>query len=115
MEVVLMAIKEFEYCHGAILTKFLKKDIPMTLTLIETDKNQSWSAYKTSNNKNHYIFYIKCCLHPQVTKKHVRWIFRFTNEHLNELKKFLSNNLWMGLVCAQKYCKAKPMKLCLLK
>lgn len=109
-----MAIKEFEYYHGAVLTKLLRKDIPMTLTLIETDKNQSWSAYKISSNKNDYIFYVKYCLSPQVTKKHVRWTFRFTNEHLNELKKFLSNNLWLVLVCAQKDCKTKPMELCLL-
>ncbi|EPS49557.1 hypothetical protein CFSAN002368_17135 [Clostridium botulinum A1 str. CFSAN002368] len=63
-----MAIKEFEFYHGAVLTRILRKDIPLTLTLIETNTLESWSAYKISDNAKDAILYIKYCSAPNVTK-----------------------------------------------
>jgi hypothetical protein len=31
-----MAIKEFEFMHGGVITRLLRKDIPLQLTLVET-------------------------------------------------------------------------------
>ena len=34
-----MAIKEFEFMHGGVITRLLRKDIPLQLTLVETSSN----------------------------------------------------------------------------
>jgi hypothetical protein len=36
-----MAIKEFEFMHGGVITRLLRKDIPLQLTLVETSSNDT--------------------------------------------------------------------------
>lgn len=110
-----MAIKDFELYHGAVLTKILRKDMPLTLTLIETNTSESWSAYKITDNNKDAILYMKYCAVPYNTKKHTRWQYIFNREHLKELKRYEQNDIYLALIGVQKSIKNKPMEICLLR
>lgn len=110
-----MAIKDFELYHGAVLTKILRKERPLTLTLIETNTSESWSAYRISDNTKDAILYMKYCSVPNVTKKHTRWQYIFNKEHLKELKKYKNDNIYLALIGLQRNIKDKPMEICLLR
>lgn len=66
-----MALREFEFYHGAVITKILRKDMPVTLTLIETDTDKSWSAYKIADNAVDKVIYMKYCASPRETSKRI--------------------------------------------
>jgi hypothetical protein len=46
-----MAIKEFEFMLGGVITRILRKDIPLQLTLVETSSNDSKAVYKILSQK----------------------------------------------------------------
>jgi activator of HSP90 ATPase len=65
-----MAIKEFEFMHGGVITRLLRKDIPLQLTLVETSSNDSKAVYKIlSQNNNELTLYIKYRSRPEPRKK----------------------------------------------
>jgi hypothetical protein len=40
-----MKLATFEYYHGVVLTKLLRKDSQVTLTLVESRPTESWATY----------------------------------------------------------------------
>lgn len=110
-----MTIDKFEYMHGAVLTKLFRKDEPLTLALIETNKSESWSAYKvTSVDTDESIIYMKYSSTPRQALKHISWSFVFTPRHLDELKKYIDKKLFVYLVCAQNDMTSKDAEICFL-
>jgi len=110
-----MATRDFEYMHGAVLTKILRMDEPLTLTLIETNKSEAWSAYRFLTVANiEGIIYIKCSKTPRKTDKHYAWTFTFNKEKLDELHKMRQEKLYIALVCAHNTFSEKPSEICLL-
>jgi len=65
-----MAIKEFEFMHGEVITRLLRKDVPMQLTLVETNSSDSKAVYRILTQKNNeLILYIKYRSKPEPRKK----------------------------------------------
>lgn len=107
-----MPIREFELFHGAVLTKIVRSDRPMTLRMIETKPGESWSAY-TLNGEITLI--LKHSTTPRPLKRErgsTRWQFTLSAEQIQQLS---GANSWLGLVCGSpKIGKKSPMEICLL-
>lgn len=110
-----MAIKEFEFMHGGVITRLLRKDIPLQLTLVETSSKDSKAVYKIlSKNNNELTLYIKYRSRPEPRKKEVKtWIFNFTPKNLNELRSYKDGNFMIALVCGNDD-KLSNSEVCLL-
>ena len=54
-----MSIKDLELLHGAVLTKLVRSDNPITLRMIETNRNEARSAYTLNDEVILYIKYHK--------------------------------------------------------
>ena len=95
-----MPIRDFELYHGALLTKLVRSDRPITIRMIETDANECWSAYTIDDTatiytkyRGHGNFYEK--------DKSVKWTFSFQPRHLDDLRRLSEqNDLYVALVCA---------------
>jgi hypothetical protein len=107
-----MPVREFELFHGAVLTKIVRSDRPMTLRMIETKPGESWSAY-TVNNEVTLI--LKHSARPRKLKRErgsFRWQFTLGADQIQQLS---GANSWLGLVCgSQSIGKSAPMEVCLL-
>jgi hypothetical protein len=107
-----MPIREFELFHGAVLTKIVRSDQPMTLRMIETKPGESWSAY-TVNGEITLI--LKHSTTPRRLKRvrgSSRWQFTLSVEQIQQLS---GANSWLGLVCGSPKIGMKaPMEVCLL-
>jgi hypothetical protein len=113
-----MAICEFEYMHGAVLSKILRKDEPLQLTLIETNAEETNSIYRIiSKGKKESILYIKHSKAPKIRNRNNAkvWTFTFSVDNLRILQKYLQENIILALVCAQKNFKSKGAEVCVLQ
>jgi hypothetical protein len=110
-----MAIKEFELMHGGVITRLLRKDIPLQITLVEKSSNDSKAVYKIlSQNNNELTLYIKYRSRPEPRKKEGNtWIFNFTQKNLNELNSYKDGNFMIALVCGNDD-KLNDSEVCLL-
>jgi hypothetical protein len=110
-----LSIKDFEMFHGAVLTKLVRSDNPITLRMIETNLKEAWSAY-TLNDE--VILYIKYSTKPQQRKKNedvLIWIFSFSTAHLGELQNLRKRKaVYMALVCGQRAIDDPNMYVCLI-
>ncbi|PKM79445.1 MAG: hypothetical protein CVU88_05790 [Firmicutes bacterium HGW-Firmicutes-13] len=99
-----MAVKEFEFMHGGVITKMLRKDEPMQLTLIGTNSTDSKAVYRLLTEKNNeLILYIKYRSKPEPRKKEGdTWIFNFTPKNLKELHSYKDGNFMVALVCGKE-------------
>ena len=98
-----MAIKEFEFMHGGVITRLLRKDVPMQLTLIGTDIKDSKAVYKILTDRNsRIILYIKYRSKPEVRKNEDdTWIFNFTLNNLKEIESYKDKEFMAALVCGK--------------
>lgn len=106
-----MSIGKFEFMHGAALARLLRKDEPLTLTLIETNKGESWSAYKTTSGNTEINIYMKYSTAPKQTKSQTFWTFVFNQPNVLELVRLNKSTVSLILVCAQKDF-SEPSELC---
>lgn len=106
-----MAIKEFEYYHGAVLTKILRKDIPTSLKLVETNKD-SWCTYIINDAVALYLRYRS----PRKTNNHLCWSFSFDQKQLKEIRKYLGKNfdLKFSLICTKGVYEEYNSEICLI-
>lgn len=114
-----MPVREFEYMHGAVLAKILRKDEPLQLTLVETNSDETNSVYKiASSERKESVLYIKHSKTPRTRNKDNSPIstfnFTFTSMNLADLKRYSSNSLILALVCAQQNYKANGSEICVL-
>lgn len=108
-----MPIKEYEFYHGAVLTKILRKDIPTNLKLVEANPKELWSAYRINDQ---VVFYMKSSTAPQLIKSGLRWQFPFTLSHINEIKLLLeqANVIYFALICINEKYDGYGSEVCLL-
>lgn len=111
-----MSIKEMELFHGAVLAKLFRSDKPVSLRMVEMDFEQSRRAYLV--NDMAYI-YIKHGKNPRKSKRLplFTWIFSFSNNHIEDLKKLRGNkkDVYLALVCGQESISSPdPAEICFL-
>lgn len=111
-----MPIREFEYMHGAVLAKILRKNEPLQLTLIETSSEEPNALYKIVSEKlNESMLYIKHSKTPTVRDDLSHFDFTFSTKNLADLQKYSQGNLILALVCAQKNYKTEGSEICVLQ
>jgi len=95
-----MAIRDFELYHGALLTKLVRSDRPITIRMVETDTNECWSVYTIDDD---VTIYTKSSGHGDFCEKDksVKWTFTFQPRHLHDLRRLSEqNDVRLALVCA---------------
>ncbi len=95
-----MPIRDFELYHGALLTKLVRSDRPITLRMIETDADDCWSAYTVDDLAT---VYAKVRGHGNFSEsdKSVEWVFTFQPRHLDDLRRLSEQgDVYLALVCA---------------
>lgn len=103
-----MPLKEYELFHGAVLTRLVRKDKPVTLRLIETNTSESWSVYRI----NDVNIFFKHSSNPKDLKKGGKsWTFPFTDKQLDKINK----STHLALVCGDKDTKSKEMEICFIE
>lgn len=106
-----MSVKDFEAYHGIVLTKLVRSDHPVSLRMIETNKDEAWCAYTINDAA---ILYIKYRTKGRKTKRQrgMSWVFTFPEDELHNIDR-LSNAkpVYLALVCAHK----EPMCICILE
>lgn len=76
-----MSLKEFELFHGSVLTKLVRRDDDVTLSLVETDRN-TWAMYRV----NDADFFIKHSAKPRLLKTGKSWVFSFAGKQLAQVR-----------------------------
>ena len=105
-----MSIKDFELFHGIVLTKMVRSDPPVSLRMIETNKDQAWSAYLVNDASFLYIKYRTRAQKPKRLKG-LSWVFTFGEDQLQQIKTLKQQHpVFFALVCVDK----KPNSVCLL-
>ena len=107
-----MAIREFELFHGAVLTKLVRNDRPVRLTMIETAEDAR-SVYTVNDT---VFLYIK---HSKSPKKDndgcLTWTFTFSVKRFQEIREYRRQmNVFIALVCGQSRVDQGQMEVCLL-
>lgn len=105
-----MAIKEFELYHGAVLAKILRKDIPTSLKLVETNRDSS--TYVINDNIALYMTYRS--LHKSSNEKISKWFFDFSLQKCREIKEFLHYDLYFTLICINSKYEPNYSEVCLI-
>jgi hypothetical protein len=109
-----MTIKLFELFHGAVLTKLVRKDRPVTVTLIETRQDEAWSVYKIIDC---YLF-IKLSTSPSSLsggKGGYSWSFTFTPEHIKQIIRIREDSaLYLALICGFQNVKVGRSEICFI-
>lgn len=97
-----MSIKIFEYYHGAVLTKLVRNNKPVTLTMVENDKKGAWCEYKINDE---IVLYTKYCSKPIYCEINQSFLWRFTfnpNELEHIFKQRRNCAVYTALVCGQE-------------
>lgn len=110
-----MSVHDFEFYHGAALTKIMRSDRPITLRMIETAPSEVWSAYRLNDE---VVLYVKHSANPRTGKRKrgsTRWPFTFTPAQLQQANSLRTTSpLFVALVCASYRIGKGPMEICLL-
>jgi hypothetical protein len=111
-----MCIREFELFHGAVLTKILRSEKPVSLRLIETRPGESWSTYTLNDSVDLLITHSK---HQRPVSQNgggFSWSFTFSQNQIRQMDSASSSRrVWVAMVCARKSSEEGDMHVCLLK
>jgi len=98
-----MAIQDFQLYHGALLAQLVRNERPVTLRMIETEKDRCWSAYRVDDAVTIYVKHSargKYSPYSGVPKA-ITWTFTFQPEHLNDIGRLShASEVYIALVCA---------------
>lgn len=108
-----MAIKNFEFYHGAVLAKILRKDMATSLKLVETNTKEHWSTYIINDEIALYISYRTG--KPNKNKTRLTWYFNLNKNHLKELEDFIHKDLKFALICLSDNDEICKSEICLLE
>jgi len=89
-----MAIRKFEYMHGAVLTKLMRNDRPVALRLVETNQQECWSLYRVNVDINLMVKYATS--HRQSGRGRT-WTFILSAKQREYLA--ATERVWLALVC----------------
>jgi len=105
-----MPIREFELFHGAVLTKLVRSDTPLTLRMIETRSGESWSTYKI-NDEVRLLLKHSVISRALSRDKSRAWQFVFSPDQMIQVA---APTTWCALVCGNKSIADAKMEICLL-
>lgn len=98
-----MTIKKFELYHGAVLTKLTRNDTPVTLRMIEKDKQDAWCAYLVNDEVNLYIKYGSKPSRCNTRNQSFTWNFTFGDVELQYMRELWQHrSIYLALVCGQQ-------------
>lgn len=109
-----MSVHEFELFHGAVLTKLVRSDRPVTLRMIETRPAEAWAAYTINLD---VLLLIKYSTTFRSLKRQPgrAWTFAFSPAEVHCLGSGPNGKQsFAALVCANRALDRKGMALCLL-
>ncbi len=107
-------IKPFELFHGAVLTKLVRSDRPITMRLIQTSVNEDWRIYLINTNKGDVRFYMRVGKNPRPHKltKAISWYFPIQRDESIRIKQLLSEGaVYILLICGNEKLK-HTMAIC---
>ena len=102
-------VKEFEIFHGAVLTALVRRDEPLSLSMIETQPSEAWSTYRINDSANLLVKHSTNRVSRQRNNATV-WQFTFSPAQMKQLRK---GPAWAALVCGSGNLK-HDMEVCLL-
>jgi hypothetical protein len=107
-----MAVRDFELFHGAVLTKLVRGDRPLTLRLIETRPTDSWSTYRLNDEVNLLMKHSTVSSARKREPGAVVWQFVFSPDQMKQVAK---TGVWVALVCGAPVLTKTDMDVCLLE
>ena len=109
-----MSVKEFELFHGAVLTKLVRNEKPITLRLIETRFDDS--RVYTLNDV--IELYVKHSISPRPLTRGeggYSWTFTFNPEHVKQIRELKKKRpTYLVLVCGHRDVKDARIETCLI-
>jgi hypothetical protein len=110
-----MAVKESELFHGAVLTRLLRKEKPVTLRLVETRANESWSTYTLNDSVDLLVSHSKSPRDVSRNGGGTSWSFAFSRNQLRQMNPGVRNRpVYVALVCGRASPSDGKMYTCLL-
>jgi hypothetical protein len=110
-----MKVQKFELFHGAVLTKLVRSDRPITLRMIETRPSEAWSAYTLNNEVDLYIKYNTAPRSLKRDRAGTAWTFVFGQDELGQMRRSVSKRqTYAALVCGRCNIGKDSMQVCLL-
>ena len=110
-----MTVKEFELYHGAVLTKVLRSEKPVSLRLIETKPGENWSTYTLNDVVHLLVTYSKNQRPVSRSGGGISWSFVFSTNQLRQMNPAKSKRpVWVAMVCGRKTPAEGDMQVCLL-
>lgn len=107
-----MSIKQFEIFHGIALTKVLRSDKPVSVSLIETKPTEDWQVYGIIDVDLFVKHRTKS--NSQVRKKgRQSWQFIFSPSEISRINKE-GKPVYVALICGQQNIQ-DDMEICFLK
>jgi len=102
-------IKDIELFHGAVLTKLMRINRPVALSMVETRPDEG--SFYTINDEAE--FYIKYKNGIKGKKGPISWTFTFTSEEIKKLKtqQQKRGQLFVALVCTLSSKKDGKMQI----
>jgi hypothetical protein len=95
-------VKDFELFHGIVLTKLVRSDRPIALSLIETNPAKAWAAYKINDEVTIYAKYRTSPRHLVKDKGGFVWTFVFGTDELQQIIKLQQEApVYLVLICAR--------------
>ena len=101
-------IKPFELFHGAVLTKLVRSDRPITMRLIQTSVNEDWRIYSISTSREDARFYMRVGKNPRplTRTKGISWYFPIQRDESIRIKELLEKGpVYIFLICGDEELK----------
>jgi hypothetical protein len=83
---LVMSIKAFELFHGVVLTKLIRNDNPISLSLFGRQEGEPWAVYRVNEA---VYFFVKSSMKARELlrpKGGVSWQFIFNNDQLRQIR-----------------------------
>lgn len=110
-----MSVRDFELFHGAVLTKLLRSEKPVSLRLIETRPGQNWSTYTLNDTVDLFVSHSKSPRSVSRGGGGTSWSFVFSANQLRQMNPVSrGRSVYVALVCGKATLSPGDMEVCLL-
>ena len=106
-----MPVRDFELFHGAVLTKLVRGERPLTLRLIETRPTDSWSTYRLNDEVNLLLKHSTVSIARKREIGSAVWQFVLSRDQMHQISQ---PGVWVALVCGAPTLTKTEMDICLL-
>jgi hypothetical protein len=106
-----MSIHQFEFFHGAVLTRLVRTHAPVTLRLIETAPKESWAAYRLNDSVDLIIKHSATPRRRKTDRSARYWTFTFGAQEVADLRSRVDEALVsVALVCGDRRVAGNKVK-----